>query len=336
MNTFRNTTPLSWTKHHPKKSGRVSNLSLVFVLVATTAGCFPFSTHRFAYAFSVHDRVTIRQANPRTCYFSFPSNKESTISRYFASSKRDDFNTQNPIDASLTWINSDTGSIVLGITGLVLLLISRFMEVEETEFSVERLGAETRTNLLAVMAIGAVLLNGFSKLDVETATAEKVVLDGTDIPEPTFITAAATTETEFNVAAEDVSWVLQSTCAATPANTAVLVSCDPESQWKPIAFVGMVPDNLLLHEPEIPETTPILNRFLQNNDRQESYLPTLQALPGKTELVKFFLPVSTQAALLVPVDRTTVLLLGSNQARSFTPRDIIWIQSVAARLRTDR
>jgi hypothetical protein len=303
-------------------------------MVATATGCFPFSMlQRSALAFSVHDPVTTRQSNPRTGCLSIQSKKaESNIGR-FASSQQEDFKTQNPIDATLTWINSDTGSIILGIAGLVLLLISRFVDVEETEFSVERLGVETRTNLLAVLAIGAVLLNGFSKLDVETATAEKVVLDGTNIPEPTFITAGSTA---LNVPADDVSWVLRSTCAATPANTAAVVSRNSASQWKPIAFVGMVPPNLLLQEPELPETTPILNRFLQSNNLLESYLPTLQALPGKTELVNFFLPINAQAALLVPVNHTTVLILGSNQARSFTPRDIVWIQSVLARLRTDR
>jgi len=112
--------------------------------------------------------------------------------------------------------------------------------------------------------------------------------------------------------------------------------------------------------------TPILDRFLSQNggggkNKSESYLPTLQALPGRFEFYTY-LPSNTQGVLILPVTRpgngndggsnsrssndgkkqekekvndddgTAVLVLGANTARSFSPRDIAWCQVVATRM----
>jgi Cofactor assembly of complex C subunit B, CCB2/CCB4 len=58
-----------------------------------------------------------------------------------------------------------------------------------------------------------------------------------------------------------------------------------------------------------------------------------KSLPGKVEFT--YLPRNTQAVVLVPIrcnDSTMVLALGSNQARSYTPQHLAWIQRVAQRL----
>jgi hypothetical protein len=194
------------------------------------------------------------------------------------------------------------------------------------------MGMQTRVNLLAVFAIGAVLLNGLSRLDVQSAIAEKVTLEGILQEQPVLLLLKDI---------DQLSWVLSSILAATPADTAMLLLATTDTTWEPAAFVGVVPPNLLLSSSpgdkvmQLPDVTPILDRFRKDSGVQESYLPTLQALPGKRELVDYFLPVNTQAALLLPVrikGLTAVLLLGSNQARSFTPRDIAWCQSVVTRL----
>ena len=72
---------------------------------------------------------------------------------------------------------------------------------------------------------------------------------------------------------------------------------------------------------------------------KETYLPTLQALPGKTELT--YLPSNTQIAVMIPIRppkessssiRNSVLVLGGNTAKSFTPRDIAWSRIVAEKI----
>ena len=275
--------------------------------------------------------------------------------------------TLGPVDSALSWITSDLGSITLGVIGLGWLLLGRFSLLDnEIVQDGSKLVVQTRTDLLAVLAIGAVLLNGLSELDVATALAEQVVLDGTVVEGD-----SATVFLQSSVRSKrEIAWTLDSICAATPAATAVLMvltSSDSDSdsdsdgandKWKPVACRGILPPNLavLYKDPKSPSQTPILDRFRPKGkadlsgrtrlQREESYLPTLQALPGKTELVNYWLPSNTQAALLVPTlihatksngsesegKQQAVLLLGSNQARSFTPQHVAWCQVVASRL----
>ena len=260
--------------------------------------------------------------------------------------------TVSPVDAVLSWITSDLGSIALGAIGLCLLLLGRLVLLDDDPVqNGSDLVVQTRVNLLAVLAIGAVLFNGLSELDVATALAEQVVLDGVVVKGDL---ATIFLSDELQNSKQEIAWTLDSVCAATPAATAILMmltaSDDHKNdQWRPVAFRGIVPPNLavLSQDLKLPNETPILDRFrppktvssTSNSQRQESYLPTLQALPGKTELVKYFLPSNTQAALLIPTSIYTnagkqqaVLLLGSNQARSFTPQHLAWCQAVASRL----
>jgi Mg/Co/Ni transporter MgtE len=144
-----------------------------------------------------------------------------------------------------------------------------------------------------------------------------------------------------------VQWVLESLLTATPAKTAVLLQ-RTEGSWKILALAGTVPDawasaalSSAKDTPQLLPYMPIIERF-QSGSNRESYLPTLQALPGRSEFT--YLPDNTQAVLLIPVltgdstaaataaATTTVLALGADQARSFTPRNVAWSQAVAAKL----
>jgi hypothetical protein len=91
---------------------------------------------------------------------------------------------------------------------------------------------------------------------------------------------------------------------------------------------------------EIPDgvSTPILNRFLKDGQgNKETYLPTLQALPGRSEIT--YLPTNTQEVLMLPIDvvngkyEKAALVLGSDTAKTFSPKDIAWCQVLASRLR---
>jgi len=275
--------------------------------------------------------------------------------------------TMGPIDAVLSWITSDVGSIALGAMGLVLLLVGRLLLDDDIVQDGSNLVVQTRVNLLAVLAIGAVLLNGLSELDVQTALAEQVTLEGIEVDSTVFVQQQQQQEKQYLTATQqkEIGWALDSICTATPAATAVLMIATSNKKWKPVAFRGIVPPNLALRdssEIKLSDQTPIMDRFRPSSvststdststtvARQESYLPTLQALPGKTEFVQFLLPSNAQAALLIPTmiqqqqqnnsnssssnaqARQAVLLLGSNQARSFTPQHVAWCQAIAARL----
>jgi Cofactor assembly of complex C subunit B, CCB2/CCB4 len=286
------------------------------------------------------------------------------VRRDLAAKGTTDNNNNNPVDDALRWVTSDVGSIALGSVGLVALLLSQIIlgvggASDGDSSIVVPLEVATRSNLLAVFACGAVLVNGVGKLDVKTAKAESVALQGFAFPHPVIVEGI---DIDPSRAAkcwkEQSAWVLQSVLAATPASTAVMVAYEDDDheeessaspQWKVAGAAGILPaaDVSELALPDVA-ATPILNKA-RSSGRDESYLPTLQALPGRTEFGGY-LPSNTQAVLIVPVVVGTsaagapstasttpgpaqlVLVLGSDRARSYTPRDIVWCQALAARL----
>lgn len=236
--------------------------------------------------------------------------------------------TTNPLDAFLTVLASDIASIALGLIGLVVVVAHRVSLLDDS--SAESLTLQTRTDLLAVFACGSVLLNGITKLDVTAAMADSVVLEGNVLSEPEL--CMESTEED----AATLVWALESLLAATPATTAVVLERDSgvSSAWRVLARGGTVP-----MDTQVPDSTPILDRVSSMGNTKETYLPTLQALPGKRELP--YLPSNAQLALLVPIlaseDSSTtrrVLVLGSNRAKSFSPRDVAWSRIVAERMAT--
>lgn len=221
---------------------------------------------------------------------------------------------KNPVDGVLSFIVSDSGSVILGSAGLLGLLLVRG-SIDATN-NAEELTNITRETLLAVLSIGAVLLNGLSQMDVPTALAETVELEGMYLAETL----------SFVAPAPRTSWILESLIQATPAATAVLLECHDDG-WQMTAAVGVLPESALPHL-QVPSDTPILDRF-RKTVNGESYLPTLQALPGKAEFT--YLPTNAQAALILSPQPNVVVVLGSNRARCFTPRDIAWCQAVVSR-----
>lgn len=234
----------------------------------------------------------------------------------------------NPIDFALSWIVSDVGSIVIGLSGIIVLLVGRLiLDAEISITDSEAMTGSTRSNLLTVFACVAVLLNGLVKLDVESTTAESVELQGTKWP----VTALQEDSTS------DLIWSLDSLLKATSAETTILLGQN-NGQWSIQSFAGVVPWSSASKPLSLLSiSTPILDRCLkqtiESKSFQETYLPTVQALPGKTEFV--YMPINVQAILLLPFcvsDRSMILVLGSNRARSFTPRDIAWCQLLTNRL----
>jgi hypothetical protein len=232
----------------------------------------------------------------------------------------DNEGTTSGFDYILSLIVSDVGSTICGLVGLIVCVAHRLANTDS--LSADTLGQETRADLLAVFASGAVLLNGISKLDVTSALAESVILDGEMLAEPIYNQDISNEK--------DVTWALESLLTATPAKTAVLLSLR-DDDWTITAVAGVLPRDPVLRQAPLVVATPILDRFRKDSTK-ESYLPTLQALPGRVEFT--YLPVNTQGALLLPVNSKTVLVLGTNVAKAFSPRDVAWCLSIATRIAT--
>ena len=248
----------------------------------------------------------------------FAEKKTTGGTARFTGLEKDD--ATSGLDYVLSLIVSDVGSTILGLVGLIVCVAHRLANTDS--LSVDSLSQETRADLLAVFASGAVLLNGISKLDVTSALAESVILDGETLAKPIY---------NQDVHGEkDVTWALESLLTATPAKTAVLLS-SRNDDWTITAVAGVLPRDPVLRQAPLVNATPILDRFRKDSTR-ESYLPTLQALPGRVEFT--YLPPNTQGALLVPVNSETVLVLGTNVAKAFSPRDVAWCLSIARRIGT--
>jgi hypothetical protein len=221
----------------------------------------------------------------------------------------------NPLDSFLSFVASDIVSIALGIVGLLAVVIHRLTLLD---VSAEALTLQTRTDLLAAFACGSVLLNGVSKLDVTTALAESVVLEGSQLTTPEFLA------TEVNNKST-IAWGLESLLTATPAKSAFLLQQSAAGPWDIAARAGKVPETVT-----VPETTPLLTRVASPGNTKETYLPTLQNLPGKIEFP--YLPSNAQSAVLIPMEDDRVLVLCGNTAKSFTARDVAWSRIVAKRM----
>jgi hypothetical protein len=232
-------------------------------------------------------------------------------------------------------VASDAFSIVVGIIGLLAVVVYRWNLVLGADIdrsTAEALTYQTRADLLAVFASGSVLLNGVTKLDVTTALAESVVLEGTTLSEPE---QPIGNESSNSNNSNTLTWALESILAATPAKTAVLIS-DTDDRWTIRCRAGVVPSSASM---SLPEKTPILERVGSPENSKETYLPTLQALPGRFELS--YLPNNAQMAVLIPIKtsnrskKNSVLVLGGNTAKSFSPRDIAWSRIVAEKIGED-
>jgi len=294
---------------------------------------------------------------------SFLSTSKSTVNFGSSSTTGNAPSNLSPIDQLILTLTSDKTSLLLGSIGILLMLVNRLISFpEDAMYEASR----SRIDLLGVFAAGSVLLNGISKLDVESAVAERVVLEGVNSGEGNKViwntsavgsTAAIVGDEKFQ---STVEWALSSFLKCSSAQTAILLTANPRQgrQWAPLATAGILPLDSDL-QASIPEScnTPILDRMLRDDDAikggsvggtevpgakkrkgpKESYLPTLQALPGKVEFT--YLPLNAQEALILPVLGSEekkedgwyyAVVLGGDTAKSFAPRDIAWCKEIGS------
>eukprot|EP00970_Alexandrium_tamarense_P005198 scaffold845_cov199-Alexandrium_tamarense.AAC.11 len=354
---------------------------------------------------STHGHVTTRQRQfANTKRISYPAQLENTNNNneesqssflstskatvQFKSNNRNNNNASNknlanltPIDSLLLNLTSDRTSLLLGSIGILILLLNRLLSFPEGEDAILYEASRSRIDLLGVFAAGSVLLNGITKLDVESAKAERVVLEGRNSFEGSGggIVWNKNGDNKFeggDVVGENfqstVEWALGSFIKCTPARTAVLLAStatatseNKQHRWEPVAMAGILPldTDRCTSIPDSIASTPILDRMLRydgsikggsvagsdvvgrrpknKNVPKESYLPTLQALPGRVEFT--YLSTNAQEALVLPVSTTETtnavagcsatyfaVVLGGDTAKSFTPKDIAWCREISS------
>jgi len=274
-------------------------------------------------------------------------------------------------DYVLSVLTSDLGSIIIGLAGLSLTLVNRLSSIDFSTSNIgvsdaDAMGMQSRSDLLAVFASGAVLLNGISKLDVTSVKADEVVLDGTRLAVPLALWDGTVIDCGDDANnGGGLRWAVDSVVDATPADSVTILlhgggGAGTVSSWVPVVVGGIVPSSSSARTRKVlgermTVATPILDRFLTSTTTKESYLPTLQALPGKVEFT--YLPSNAQEALLIPIpleDATeqriqrgdgdsdgggggekAVLVLGGATAKSFSPKDVAWCQVLASRIGKD-
>jgi len=233
------------------------------------------------------------------------------------------------VDSFLSLILSDVGSITLGILGLILVVYNRLFLENFDESEMAAIGRESRGDLLAAFAAGGVLLNGVNKLDVTAAVSPRVELEGADVG------ALAVGDDEGKEIRE---WALRGAVRGTAAGRSAVIVRNDHGLWKIVGYHGVLPLDVAKTasasgEYSIQHKTPILDKVLKDR-RKESYLPTLQALPGKVEFT--YLPKNTQGVLLLPCgadDRGhCVLVLACDRAKSLSPKDIVWCRLIADKI----
>ncbi|GMI54677.1 hypothetical protein ScalyP_jg4816 [Parmales sp. scaly parma] len=170
-----------------------------------------------------------------------------------------------------------------------------------------------RADLLAIMGASFLLLDGFTNVQVDIKTSEPVRPINCKIVEDVDV-------------GSDVAWLFQGLLQGTPACSVILLSKTDDSNWLPTTAKGVVCASYPPTGTSRIKKTPILDETYENS--VEVSLQQLQNLPGRIEFEQF-LPENMQAVLMVPDPATsTILLLGSDTAKSFTQRDIAWVKSI--------
>eukprot|EP00953_Heterococcus_sp_UTEX-ZZ885_P004702 3029-Heterococcus_DN1.PRE.1 len=211
----------------------------------------------------------------------------------------------------LRGITGSNFSLAAGLIGLGALLVNR---VALTPYLYD---SQARTDLLALIACGGLIMNGVYLLDVNIKTAEAVTLIGTFVQETDpALTTAQTAE---------LRWLCESLILTKPATASVLVHV----RGRTVARYGVMGSSSA-----VAADAPIVAKALREaaaGSSKETYLPALQNLPGKVEFS--YLPENCQTVLLLPLlGGEAVVVVGGSQARAYTPKDIAWIKGVCERV----
>eukprot|EP01031_Cornospumella_fuschlensis_P035615 gene35615-43193_t len=189
-------------------------------------------------------------------------------------------------------IKNPAVSLGAGVGGLIIILVNRLMAMSalpETALGVVS-DIQSRSDILAVMACSAVLLNALS--DQEFATRERDVI------------------------------ALVGILSTTPIKSICIFN--EKREFLGGAGVLSQPPNQLTNV--IMQSSPILSKAIVQDE--EVYLPDLQILPGKIEFS--YLPINCQSVYILPlpVPQGGAIVMGTNQAKVLKYLDLNRIRSL--------
>ena len=190
----------------------------------------------------------------------------------------------------------------VGSVGLIALLANRL--AGGLELASE---AQSRADIISVIACSAVLLDWLSDQEVKTKERQSVALAGYALPKY---------EVSNEKSSEIISWAMK-TLLDIKSVTSVHILTD---STRFIGRCGVVSFADKSNNSIDSSTMPILREVLQT--RKQVYLPDLQILPGKVEFS--YLPLNCQSVMIVPLLYSPggAVILGTNQAKSFELRDL--------------
>jgi len=273
---------------------------------------------KYGWCLKLENPILIRKTLlPKTPSIAIPNTSHThvSLSPNFSDTKR--FATKDSevsdfagggFGSFINFLTSNTFGIATGGVCLLLLVINRLTTPDLYD-------SQSRSDIIAVIASGSLILSAFSLLDVQVREAEKVELEGSRASEYSKAIAA---EEDRN----EIEWAAETLLKATPCKTLLIYYKD-----KTIARFGVMGSSRKV------KNAPILNKAMSGNS--EVYLPALQVLPGKIEFD--YLPPNCQSVVLQPLQASDgsnagVLVLGGDQARAFTERDIAVARRVSQRI----
>lgn len=171
--------------------------------------------------------------------------------------------SESSSSSPLDWILDQNVSLGVGVAGILLLLVNRL------SLSLDIVSdAQSRADIVAVLACSALLLNVLSDQEIETRERDKVALVGFAISS-TAPLVSAEASTSFRTAAE---WLVDAIMSCTPATSVHIIS----STGKIEAAAGVVASTKekLLQLQLTPQGCKILKEAIDK--REEVYLPDIQ------------------------------------------------------------
>jgi hypothetical protein len=229
------------------------------------------------------------------------------------------------------------------MAGFVILLVNRLLLIDSTVPD-----AQSRADIISVIACSALLLNILSESDIVARDGEPVALVGNSLNKPLVFV-----KDDESVAGDRITWLINTILSSTPTSSVHVISQFNGKDGKDgvcskvLGRGGIVGsgDNL---QPTLPsdllERMPILKKAVNNNE--EIYLPDLQILPGRIEFT--YLPMNAQSVLILPLgggggrggggggggggegggEGGGVVVVATNQAKVLKVKDLGRIRSV--------
>jgi hypothetical protein len=206
-------------------------------------------------------------------------------------------------------------SLALGSLCLTVLVVNRLATEELYD-------SQSRTDILAVISSGGLLLNGLTLQDVAVRVAEKVELKGASVTEE----SPALSPRQRSI----VSWAMRTALQALPDTGSALIRYGDAT----VGRRGVFPEGGGF------EARAIIAQALTGEGGLgsvglETYIPDLQILPGKIEF-EGCLPANCQSVLIQPFDAGKgLMILGGSRARNYTPAQLLRVKAIAQKVQRE-